>query len=808
MPRFCDVSLPVPLDQAFTYSLPATLQHRVKIGARVLVPFGTRKMTGVVVALSDGPPAGPKASGTIKEALRLFDPEPVLNEELLALGKWISGYYCTPLGEVLRSMLPLASDIRAGKTYSLSEAGRDASRQLSIEVREGDTLNELLQMLAARSLSAAYIKKKLPLADRILKSLEKKGWITVEEVHTDRDPLRAPAAKLRVALAGTEPEGKYPKAERELLAYLSLHPGSHNLGELDEIVRNASAAGRSLARKHLVTLVPEPVAIRDVPIRAPHDLNQAQRNAYDLLAAGIATARFCTFLLYGVTGSGKTEVYLNAIDATLAAGRSALLLVPEIALTPAVAGQFFSRFGDRVAILHSAFSDSERADQWRRIRDGGASVVVGTRSGVFAPMRNLGLIVVDEEHDASYKQEENPRYNGRDVAIVRAQAANACIVLGSATPSLESRFNAQSGKYTLLQMPDRIADRPMPEVRVVDMREEFLETRKHAIFSRALIEAIRERIGNHEQVMVLLNRRGFSSFVACRSCGERVQCINCSVTLTYHRRDRRLLCHYCAYAEKVPSVCPKCHSEHIQFMGSGSERVEDELHNEFPEARIARLDRDTVTGKQQFENILQNFRDRNFDILVGTQMIAKGHDIPNVTLVGVVSADVGIGMPDFRAAERTFQILTQVAGRAGRGDLPGIVYLQTINPDHYAIRFAAHQDYNGFFEKELQFRRFMKYPPFAAMANILVRAAKQEDALRMSAELGHHISMSKETIKILGPAEAPVPRLKAEFRYQMLIKSASRKDLNSLLRRAQDYGRSQKWSATALVIDVDPLTLL
>ena len=809
MPRYCDVSLPVPLDQAFTYALPATLQHRVKAGARLLVPFGPRKMTGVVLSVHDNPPGGHSAGGQfLKEALRLFDPEPVLNAELLALGKWISGYYCAPLGEVLRSMLPLASDIRSGKTYSLSDAGRDASRQLSIQPQEGDTLNQLLQMLAARPLSAAYIKKKIPLADRILKSLEKKGWLISEEIHTDRDPLRAPAAKLRIALTENDPQGKFVKAERELLAYLSLHPGTHNLGELDEIVRNASTAGRALARRQFVTLTPEPLAIRSAPIRAPHDLNQTQRNAFDLIGAGINTGKFCTFLLYGVTGSGKTEVYLNAIDVALAAGRSALLMVPEIALTPAVAGQFFARFGDRVAILHSAFSDSERADQWRRIRDGGASVVVGTRSGVFAPMRNLGLIVVDEEHDASYKQEETPRYNGRDVAIVRAQAADACVVLGSATPSLESRFNAQSGKYTLLEMPDRIADRPLPEVRVVDMREEFLETRKHAIFSRVLIEAIRERIANNEQVMILLNRRGFSSFVACRSCGERVQCINCSVTLTYHRRDRRLLCHYCAYAEKVPSVCPKCHSEHIHFMGTGSERVEDELHNEFPEARIARLDRDTVTGKQQFENILQNFRDRNFDILVGTQMIAKGHDIPNVTLVGVVSADVGIGMPDFRAAERTFQILTQVAGRAGRGDLPGIVYLQTINPDHYAIRFAARQDYNGFFEKELQFRRFMKYPPCAAMANILVRAPKQEDALRMSTELGHHISMSMETIKILGPAEAPVPRLKAEFRYQMLIKSASRKDLNTLLKKARDYGRSQKWSATALVIDVDPLTLL
>ncbi len=577
---------------------------------------------------------------------------------------------------------------------------------------------------------------------------------------------------------------------------------------MELLVKSASTAARSLGRKGLMKLTPERVEIRSAPIRAPHDLNAAQRNAYDLVAAGIESKKFCTFLLRGVTGSGKTEVYLNAMERTLAAGRSALMLVPEIALTPAVAGQFYARFGDKVAILHSAFSDSERADQWRRIRAGEARVVVGTRSGVFAPVRELGLIVVDEEHDASYKQEETPRYHGRDVAIVRAQAAGACVVLGSATPSLESRFNAQNGKYTLLELPDRIADRPMPKVEIVDMREEFLETRKHAIFSRALMGAIRERLANNEQAMVLLNRRGFSTFVACRACGERVECQNCSVTLTFHRRDRRLLCHYCGYAEKPPSVCPKCQSEHVQFMGAGSERVEDELHGEFPEARIARLDRDTVSGKRQFEDILNNFRERNFEILVGTQMIAKGHDIPNVTLVGVVSADVGIGIPDFRAAERTFQILTQVAGRAGRGELPGVVYMQTINPDHYAIKFAARQDYEGFFEKELQFRKFMKYPPFAAMANILVRAAKQEDAMRMAAELGHYLTPPPENMRIMGPAEAPMQRLKAEFRYQMLIKAGSRKALNALLRRAQEFAREQKWGATALVIDVDPLTLM
>jgi primosomal protein N' (replication factor Y) len=423
-------------------------------------------------------------------------------------------------------------------------------------------------------------------------------------------------------------------------------------------------------------------------------------------------------------------------------------------------------------------------------------------------VQRLGLIVVDEEHDGSYKQEETPRYNGRDLAVVRAQAAGACVALGSATPSLESRYNAERGKYTLLELPGRIEERPMPTVELIDMRQEFLETRKQETFSRKLLDAIGERLKNGEQTIVLLNRRGFSSFVACRSCGERVECMNCSLTLTFHKRDRRLLCHYCGYAEKVPSVCPKCASEHIYFMGLGSERVEEELHRAFPAARIARLDRDTVTGKRHYETILHGFREGSYDILVGTQMIAKGHDIPNVTLVGVVSADVGLGMPDFRAAERTFQLLTQVAGRAGRGSVPGIVLIQTVNPDHYAVRMAAAQDYQAFYEKELTFRRLMAYPPFSAMANILVRSEKKEVAMRMSADLGMLLTPPPEKLRIMGPAEAPVPRLKNEYRYQFLIKAASRKALNEAMQRIRRFALDRKWGATALVIDVDPLTLM
>ena len=801
--QFVDVSVPAPLDQPFTYSLPETLRHRVRPGSRILVPFGSRKLTGVILRCHDERPAI-----ATREALRLIDSEPVLGSELLALGRWISAYYCAPLGDVLRGMLPLASEIHRGKLWSLTDSGRDAARQLMLDAAPDDPVARILAMLEKRPLSAAYLKRLLPLADKAIRSLERKGLIAAEDVQTERDPMRAPAARLRIELVPAPPERKLNKPERELKAFLELHPGSHNLKDLESMLAHSSAAARSLARHGVVTLIPETAAAAAHAIRVPHTLNPAQQTAYDAIRAAVDARQFRAFLLYGVTGSGKTEIYLNAIQDVIGQGRGALLLVPEIALTPAMAGQFFSRFGDRVAILHSAFTDVERTEQWRRIRSGSASVVVGTRSGVFAPVRNLGLIVVDEEHDGSYKQEETPRYNGRDVALVRAQAAHACVVLGSATPSLESRFNAERGKYTLLTLPGRIEDRPMPAVELIDMREEFLETRQQNTFSRKLIDAIGHRIENGEQTIIMLNRRGFSSFVACRACGERVQCVNCALTLTFHKRDRRLLCHYCGYAEKVPSVCPKCASDHVYFLGVGSERVEEELHRAFPAARIARLDRDTVTGKRQYETILDGFREGSYDILVGTQMIAKGHDIPNVTLVGVVSADVGLGMPDFRAAERTFQLLTQVAGRAGRGNLPGIVLIQTINPDHYAVRMAAAQDYVAFYEKELAFRRAMSYPPFTAMANILVRSEKKELALRMSGELGMLLTPPPEKLRVMGPAEAPVPRLKAEYRYQLLIKSASRIALNALLQKVRAFAIERKWPATALVIDVDPLSLL
>lgn len=532
---YCDVALPVPIDRLFTYSLPATLQACTRPGCRLQVPFGSRLLTSVVMRVHS------EAATGARPAAKLLDAEPVLDADLLALGRWIAEYYCAPIGEVLKGMLPLSGEIRRTEVYSLTSLGRDLARQLTIGSGQ-DASQQLLRLLEERPHAASYLASKVPGARQTLRSMLKKDWVEIDAQEEERDPLRASAERLQVEFTVRPSDDiKLRKRERELLAFLELHPGAHNLAQIAEAVKNASEAARALARRDLLRLTIEqarPVALeRPIPV-----LNQHQQLAFDEIQKALSAQDFRTFLLQGVTGSGKTEVYLRSIEAALIAGRNALLLVPEIALTPAVAGQFFHRFGDQVAILHSAFGDSERAGQWRRIRNGQARVVVGTRSGVFAPVQDLGLIIIDEEHDGSYKQQETPRYHGRDVALVRAKHAGAVAILGSATPSIETRYNADSGKYTMLRLPERIAQRPMPQVEVIDMRVEFLETKKQATFSRKLIEELRLRLQAGEQSMLLLNRRGFSSFMLCRECGERLQCANCAVVLTYHKRDRRMLC--------------------------------------------------------------------------------------------------------------------------------------------------------------------------------------------------------------------------------------------------------------------------
>ncbi|HEX4542154.1 MAG TPA: primosomal protein N', partial [Candidatus Acidoferrum sp.] len=543
-----------------------------------------------------------------------------------------------------------------------------------------------------------------------------------------------------------------------------------------------------------------------------HELNPDQESVLKEIRARFELGEFGVQLLHGVTGSGKTEVYLRAVQDTLARGKTALVLVPEIALTLWIGRQCRGWFGARfegVAVLHSALSDLERAREWWRVRHGEARVVVGTRSAIFAPLENVGLIIVDEEQENSYKQEETPRYHGRDVAIVRAKMENAAALLGSATPSMESYHHARNGKYELLTLASRVAERALASVEIVDLREEFQQTQLTSPISAKLHAGIQECLANGTQVLVLINRRGYSWSVLCRSCGASVQCLNCSISMTHHKQRNRLECHYCGSIQPIPKLCPKCQSKYVYFFGEGSEHLEERLRKEFPDARIARLDRDTARTKRQYQETLGAFAGGALDILVGTQMLAKGHDFQRVTLVGVVSADSSLSLPDFRAAERTFQLLTQVAGRAGRGDLAGRVLIQTFYPDHYAIQDAVKQDYLAFFERELHFRRMMAYPPFTTLANVIVRDTSLGKAIRWSRQLSEYFSPHDgEKVRILGPATAPLARLKKEHRFQFLLKSPKRSVLTRLLGGALTYCDAKEIPQTAVLVDMDPLNLL
>jgi primosomal protein N' (replication factor Y) len=539
--------------------------------------------------------------------------------------------------------------------------------------------------------------------------------------------------------------------------------------------------------------------------REPLVLTGEQAAAFERLRALAAEGGFRTALLHGVTGSGKTELYLRLADTVRRTGRGALMLVPEIALTPAIAAVFRATFGDRVAIQHSGLSDGERHDQWQRIRRGDVDVVVGTRSAVFAPVRALGLIIVDEEHDGSYKQDESPRYHGRDVAIVRGRQAGALVVLGSATPSLESFHNAQNGRYILIALERRVLDRPMAAVRIVDMREEYAASGPDVILSGPLCAAIGDRLERREQSIVLLNRRGFATSVFCRECASTLECPNCSVSLTVHRAARKARCHYCNYAMSLPKTCANCAGPFLEQIGFGTERVEAEIIAKFPGIRVTRVDRDTIRKRGAIVSLLSRFAAGEIDVLVGTQMIAKGHDFPRVTLVGVISADVGLGLADFRAGERTFQLLTQVAGRAGRGEILGEALVQTLYPRHYSIRHACNQDYAAFYEEEIGFRRGMRYPPAVALINTVVRARTREAAMQDAGELVQALRLGGEPYRVLGPAPAPLSRLKGEHRAQFFIKGTHRPTMRKAL---QMVLASRPEIRRRTIVDVDPMSVL
>jgi primosomal protein N' (replication factor Y) len=643
---------------------------------------------------------------------------------------------------------------------------------------------------------------------KILDGMVRKKWISRQDASAQQNAARTvKIAALRSA------EGKLNANQKAIVDTLAAAGGTIPVGALESLAVPRSTLG-TLTRRRLVEIIEEPAGFtvsrtKPRPTLFEFDFNTAQKVALGGLREKVESKKYAGMLLHGVTGSGKTAVYLAGMRSVLDAGRSAILLVPEIGLTPAVAADLHQIFGEEVAILHSALSDRERAEQWHRIKRGEARMVVGTRSAVFAPVKDLALIIVDEEHDASYKQEETPRYHARDLAVMRAKMSDAVVVLGSATPSLESYFNAKKNKYALIELPDRVERRPLPEVEIVDMRLEFQETGREQVISRKLAEEIQQRLDRKEQVMVLLNRRGYSPVVFCRTCGKKLECKNCAIALTHHKREHKMVCHYCGYTAPVPKSCVHCGSEYVYFLGTGSEKLEELLHGMFPQARIARLDRDTVRGHEDFERALNALNEGELDLIVGTQMIAKGHDIHGVTLVGVVGADVALGLPDFRAAERTFQLLTQVAGRAGRGQSPGKVILQTYFQDHYAVQYAARHDFIGFYEKELRFRSWMHYPPYSALANVLIRSRSLDDALKWAGSLGKWFEQTRqEGVRVLGPAVAPIMRLKQDYRYHFVLKSPSREKLNATLRAMLAHAAQQKIPRTQIIVDMDALWLM
>jgi primosomal protein N' (replication factor Y) len=816
MPEFCDVALPVPLEMTFTYRVGSMAPV---VGGRVLVPFRTTRVAGIVTALHDKPP-----SMTAKSVITAMDAVPVLDANLLKLGEWIAQYYIAPIGEVYRTMLPLMAEVKQTWVYGIADAGvtalyesanvgsskrsKKSAEELMIEYAVLDHLTNADETVREGTLRSAAGATKATLAGML-----RKKWIKREDVSQVRDARRTvKVAQLKEPLTSEQSPAKLNENQQTILVALTVAGGRARVDDLNKLEVPRTTL-QTLVRRGLVEIAEEPAefAVSGIMAREPlgFDLNAAQQNALQKIQDVVEASKFSVSLLHGVTGSGKTAVYLSAMKKVLAMGRSAVLLVPEIGLTPAAAANLHRIFGEEVAILHSGLSNDERAEQWHRIHRGEARIVVGTRSAVFAPVRDLALIVVDEEHDSSYKQEETPRYNARDVAVMRGKLCNAAVVLGSATPSLESFQNSQTGKYALIELKQRVEDRPLPEVELVDLRQEFQDTGEDRVLSRRLLEEIAQRLELNEQVIILLNRRGYSAVVLCRACGETVQCKNCAIAMTHHQGSPRLECHYCGYRLPVPRKCPKCESEHIFFLGAGSEKVEEHLHAAFPQARIGRLDRDTVRGRHDFERILNQLNAGEIDLLVGTQMIAKGHDIHGVTLVGVVGADFALGFPDFRAAERTFQLLTQVAGRAGRGTTPGRVILQTYYPEHYAIQFAQQHDFNGFAAKELYFRKLMHYPPFSSVANVLVRSDKLDLATRYSGEIGKWVNNTRmEGVRVMGPAAAPIVRLKRDYRYHFVVKAQSRERLNATLRAMLKNAVEREIPRTNVIVDVDAQSLL
>jgi primosomal protein N' (replication factor Y) len=739
------VSLEIALRKEFDYSIPPGLAGQIEVGTRVQVPFGPRKIFGTVTALAEE-----SAHANLKPILKVIGSQSLVTPKVLKLARWIGEYYCCAPETALKSVLPEA------------------------------------------------IRK------------EKEGW--KKQLFVRALPLGGELPKL-------------PKRQQEIWNILE-ERREMLLAELLELAETTAVTIRKLEDRGLVEITPEiserdPYAREHILPSQPLPLNPAQEKALQEITKAMdkplstLNPQPSTFLLHGVTGSGKTEVYLQALAHALEQGKGAIVLVPEISLTPQTVERFKARFSSGklqtlVAVLHSHLSAGERHDEWHKIRQGRARIVIGARSAIFAPVEPLGLIIVDEEHEHTYKQEEAPRYHARDVAIMRGQMENAVVVLGSATPSLESYYNCKRGKFTLLELPERVDDQKMPHVRVVDMRQAARSEKGIPIFSPQLKEAIQQRLERHEQTILFLNRRGYSTSLQCPKCGFIANCPNCSLALTYHRIEQKLSCHICGHNEKVPSVCPneKCKNPAIRFAGTGTQKVEDVLAKLFPNARVKRMDADAMKRKDDYRRILGDFRTGKIDILVGTQMIAKGLHFPNVTLVGIIYADLALHQPDFRAGERTFQLLTQVAGRAGRGDVEGEVFVQAFAPFHPAIQYARRHDFTGFYEQEIEFREQLKYPPASRVA-LLTLKGRNEGKVKFSADhlkrdLDKQLGEFKDLI-LAGPAPAPLPRAETFYRYQIMLRTRAMSKLSQTL--AKTIVTLALPDDVMLTVDIDPVNL-
>ena len=800
------VAVALPVAGTFTYDVPAPLAPWVAPGKRVLVPFGRRKVTGYVLG-----PGATDGSFAVKSVLDVLDDAPLFPETMIPLFRWTADYYLHPIGEVIRNALPGGINLAEFTVLEIADPGRAALADGGLNPLERNLLGALaergprrlrdLSRSLNRNIPAAVVHR-LAEDGRILRRREMAGGAPRKS--TERYAALRPDAPDPTGLSAAR------RAVLDLLAAegeMAVRSAKERIPTAPRLLQLLADDGFAILSDREVRLDPfgEPVT-PDIPPTPTAEQEAAVSEVLATLENG-----FAAFLLAGVTGSGKTEVYLRLAAAALERNRTVLVLVPEIALISQMARRFRARFGDRVALLHSGLTAGERYDQWLRIRRGDAPVVVGARSAVFAPLERPGLLVVDEEHDTSYKQGNDLLYNARDLAVVRARQVGGTVVLGSATPSVQSRFNVRSGKFRELRLTRRVARRPMPRVTVVDLRRETDLRGARRFVSPLLHREIAETLERGEQTLLFLNRRGFASFPVCGDCGEAIRCEFCAVTLTLHRAENRYRCHYCGFARPAEARCPACDSGRIRLLGYGTERAEAAIKALFPSARVARMDRDTTARKGSLVRLLRALRNRSVDILVGTQMVAKGHDFPGITLVGILCADLSLSFPDFRAGERTFQLLAQVAGRAGRGDAPGRVVLQTFNPDHFSIAAARAQDPNAFYTTEIGFRKALGYPPFSRLIHLRLDgrdSARTRSAAEALAGAFRSLGTEEEafrSVEVLGPIEAPISRIAERFRWQILLKgrkvAALRASVRQLLADRNDLFAP---AGVRVVVDVDP----